>query len=74
MDEVGLHDGNDFAGSRVSNNQWIQGLRFATERHDEAPSRPTHFSREYQQFFFCAFLLGRSSSLVAGKSEKGQEQ
>jgi hypothetical protein len=48
MDEVGLHYSDDFAGSRVSSNQWIQGLRFAAERHDEAPSGPAHFSREYE--------------------------
>jgi len=74
MDEVGLHDAYDLAGSRVSGNQGIQGLWFTAERDDDASSRPAHFSREDEQFFFYAFLLGRSRGTVAGEHGKEKKQ
>src|ERR1700675_92917 len=34
MDEIGLHDADDFARPGVSGDDWIQGLWFATEGDD----------------------------------------
>ncbi len=48
MDEVGLHNADDLARSRICRNQGIQGLWFSTQRHDEAASRTAHFSGKYE--------------------------
>ncbi len=73
VDEVGLHDTNHLARPRISGNQGIQGLWFATERHDESPSRTARISREHEYFFFCAFLLGRARGRMAEKNDKRDE-
>src|SRR5712664_1221802 len=74
MHEIGLHDCDHLARSRIRGNHGIQSLWFATEREDEAPSRPAHISREHEQFFFCGFLLRRGQGSVAEKYDKGKER
>jgi hypothetical protein len=74
VDEIGLHDADNFAGSGVSGNQRIQSLRFAAERDDKPASGVADFAGEGEEFFSCSFLLRMRRRKWREKREKAQKQ
>ncbi len=70
VDEIGLHDADDFARSRVGSYQRTECFWLATQRDDQPAPALAHFSRQDEQFFFRGFLLRVGRGLAKGKKKK----
>src|SRR5437899_3451282 len=56
VDEIRLHDADDFAGAGVGGNQRIEGLWFAAQSYDEMSAGAANFSGEDEHFLFRMIL------------------
>jgi len=74
VDEIGLHDANDFAGPRVGGDQRIQGFWFTAQRNDEAPAWAADFAGEDEQFVYRIILLRVERGWKKTEYGKSQER
>ena len=73
VDEIGLHNADDFAGSGVGGDQRIQGLWFAAERNNEASAGAADFTGEDKQFLFRIILLRFRKGRLANDCGENEE-